>query len=80
MVSSLGFPPIYLKLQGAGENLHPQILTSKDKKVKDYSLLIKRPGKEQPNRVDHLFDIPASFQPNSQYTRKNNDQYVVTEL
>ena len=39
--------------------------------------LVKRPRNEQPNGVVSLFYIPGLFQPNSQYTRKNNDQYVV---
>ena len=32
MVNSLGFPPVYLKLHGAGENFYRELLTSKDKK------------------------------------------------
>lgn len=52
----------------------------RQKRFKIILSLFKRPGKEQPNRAERLFDIPGSFQPNSQYTRKNNDQYVVTEL
>ena len=31
MVSSLGFPPIYLKLEGAGERFHLELLINKDK-------------------------------------------------
>ena len=81
MVNSLGFPPLYLKLQGAGETFNLEPLTGKDKKSPKILLsLVKRPGKEQPSGTESLF-VNTWLTPAKKPTRwKTNDQFVVTDI